>query len=69
MLLTKQDVIKAASIFLIDTDRRVYFKVIDYTDNPLAPERIAYKLYFWNITGKRNKFIYYPNTVGFQGLR
>jgi len=70
MILNKDDVIEAAKqIFLIDTDRRIYFKVVDYSDNPMAPEQIAYKFYFWDITGQREKFMYYPNTVGFQGLR
>lgn len=68
-MLNKQDVIKAASIFLIDTSKRVYFKVIDYSNNPLAPEKVAYKIYFWDLAGSRKKFVYYPNTVGFQGLK
>ena len=68
-LLTKQDVMKAASIFLIDTERSVYFKVVDYTGNPFAPEQTAYKIYFWDIMGQRKKFAYYPKTLGFQMIK
>ncbi|MCP3681521.1 MAG: hypothetical protein GY861_02430 [bacterium] len=69
-MLTKQQVLDAAKeLFLVDTDRRVYFKVVDYSGNPVAPEKTAYRLYFWDIFGKRNKFTYYPNTVGFQSRR
>ena len=70
MTLTKEQVLNAAKeIFLVDDSRRVYFKVVDYSENPIAPENTAYRLYFWDISGKRNKFTYYPNTVGFQSRR
>ena len=70
MELTKLQVLEAAKeVFLVDDTRRVYFKVIDYSDNPIAPESTAYRIYFWDVLGKRNKFTYYPNTVGFQSRR
>jgi len=70
MPLTKEQVLDAAKeLFMVDDNRRIYFKVVDYSDNPVAPEKVAYRLYFWDILGKRNKFTYYPNTVGFQSRR
>ena len=71
MKLTKQDVIEIAKErnHLIDETRRIYFKEQDYTDNPIAPENTSYRFYYWDISGKRQKFNFWPTTVGFQGLR
>lgn len=68
MLTEEQVTEKANLIFLIDYSKRRYFKVLDYSDNPLAPEKTAYKLHFTDLLGNRKKVIYYPNTVGFQSL-
>ncbi len=70
-MLTKQDVIQAAKDrnHFIDESRRIYFKVIDHSDNVIAPEDTAYRFYYWDIFGKRQKFSFYPNTVGFQSRR
>lgn len=68
--LTKRDVlIEASELFLIDETRRIYFKECIYFNNPLAPEAVAYRFYFWDISGKRRKFTFYPDTVGFQEMR
>ena len=42
-------------------------KVIDYRENPLAPEQFAYSI-SWEcqFSGNRGSAIYYPNTVGLQ---
>ena len=70
-LLTKQDVMQAAKEVnhFIDESRRIYFKVMDYSENCVAPEDTAYRFYYWDIFGKRQKFTYYPKTVGFQSRR
>ena len=70
-MLTKQDVIDAAKDrnHLIDETRRIYFKECIYFNNPLAPEVVAYRFYYWDIFGKRQKFTFWPHSVGFQGMR
>lgn len=71
MKFTKQEVICIAKDrgHFIDESRRIYFKECDYTGNCIAPENTSYKLYYWDIFGKRHKYNFWPNTVGFQGLR
>jgi hypothetical protein len=49
-----------------DPGARIVFKEVDYSNNPLAPEKTCYKISF-NARGVRVKFAIYPNTVGFQG--
>ena len=69
-MLDKNDVLQAAKlVFLVDDTRRTYLKVVDYSNNPIAPEKVAYKFYFYNLMGQREKTMYWPNTVGFQVLR
>ena len=70
-MLTKDDIIQAAKDrnHFIDESRMAYFKPVDYSNNPLAPESVAYRFYYWDIFGKRQKFTFWPNTVGFQGMR
>jgi hypothetical protein len=69
--LTKQDVVSAAKDrnHLIDESRRIYFKEVDHSDNCIAPEITSYYLYYWDILGKRQKFNFWPETVGFQSRR
>ena len=40
-------------------------KKIDYSNNILSPEKVAYKIYF-TLYGVNKRFCFYPNTVGFQ---
>jgi len=47
---------------------RVTMKVIDNKENPLAPERYCYKVYFTNATGGRSRLAVWPETVGYQGF-
>lgn len=50
-----------------DVSGNLRVKVIDYRDNPVAPEKYAYSLSWTCIfSGKREKCIYYPNTYGMQ---
>ncbi|QVW04291.1 hypothetical protein 2017MatK_0115 [Vibrio phage ICP1] len=52
-MLSKQDAIDAAKDrnHMIDESRMIYFKPVDYSDNPIAPEQTAYRLYYWDIFG------------------
>lgn len=43
-------------------------KEVDYSENPLAPEKTAYFVTFRSF-GKLIKLAYYPSTVGFQGRK
>jgi len=68
-MLTKDQVIKKAKeLYLIDESKRIILKIMDYKNNPFAPENTGYKLHFTDLLGNRKKVIYYPNTVGFQSL-
>ena len=50
-----------------DVSGNLRVRVIDYSENPLAPEKYAYSLSWACIfSGKRAKCIYYPNTYGMQ---
>jgi len=42
-------------------------KKVDYSNNILSPEKIAYKIYF-TLYGVNKRFSFYPNTVGFQAF-
>lgn len=69
--LTKQELITIIDRNLglgLKHSERVIVKVVDYSDNPIAPEKYAYKV-FYTQYGKRQKFIYFPNTVGRQYLK
>lgn len=50
-----------------DVSNNLRVRVIDYSDNPLAPEKYAYSL-SWTcaFSGNRTRCIYYPNTYGIQ---
>lgn len=52
----------------LDVSVRFRMRVRDYTENAFAPEQYAYAI-SWECqyTGKRDKCVYYPNTVGMQG--
>jgi hypothetical protein len=68
--LTKTEVIQAYNdVYGISLKGvRVTFKVIDYSTNPIAPEKVAYRLFFTcPISNRKVKTTYYPLTVGFQG--
>lgn len=71
MKLTKQEIVKRIQE---STGRYVgnglIVKVVDYSNNPLAPEPIAYKLsWICMFSGKRERCMYYPNTVGLQSCK
>jgi hypothetical protein len=65
-MLTKEQVISELSKFDLIGKGRIVFKVLDYSDNTLAPEKVAYRIHYTSYTGERRKATYYPNTVGFQ---
>jgi len=69
---TKQEILDAFSKrYGVDISKhatgRVTVKTIDYSNNPLAPEKTAYKIYF-TLWGNKNRFSFYPNTVGYQAF-
>lgn len=66
MILTKEEVIKELEKITILEKGQIIFKVIDYRQNHLAPEKVAYQLHYTDSHGKRHRVVYYPNTFGFQ---
>jgi hypothetical protein len=65
-MLTKEQVIKELSKFDTLGEGRIVFKVLDYSENRFAPEKVAYRVHYSNYLGQRRKVTYYPNSVGFQ---
>jgi hypothetical protein len=65
-MLTKEQVIKELSKFDTLGEGRIVFKVLDYSENRFAPEKVAYRVHYSNYMGQRRKVTYYPNSVGFQ---
>jgi len=57
---------KAYGVDLTKFAKSIRVKVIDHDVNKLAPERYCYKISF-TLFGKRSKFGFWPNTVGYQG--
>lgn len=65
-MLTKEQVIQELSKFDTLGEGRIVFKVLDYSENRFAPEKVAYRVHYSNYLGQRRKVTYYPNSVGFQ---
>ncbi len=65
-MLNRDQVVKELEKFEINGISKVVFKVIDYSDNRFAPEKIAYRVFYTDWLGNRRKVTYYPNTIGFQ---
>nr|CAK6604221.1 unknown function [Klebsiella phage vB_Kpn_K82P1] len=63
-MLQRTEILKALSERYISPEG-VRVRVIDYTGNPLAPEKVAYRITFTSL-GQKRKVTYWPNTVGFQ---
>lgn len=68
-MLTKEQVIEELRKYDILGEGRIMFKVIDYSQNGMAPEKVAYSVCYSDYVGNRRKAVYYPNTVGFQWSR
>lgn len=66
-ILTRKEILEALKGVSIDA-QGVRIKVLDYTNNPLAPEKVAYSITYKEF-GVSRKVVYYPNTVGFQFVR
>lgn len=67
--LTKQEVIQQFSDrYGMDISDKLRFKVCDHSNNPLAPEKYCYKLYFNQKWIGRQRLVYWPNSVGMQGF-
>ena len=56
---------KAYGIDVLKFAQSIRVKVIDHDGNNFAPERYCYKISF-TLFGKRSKFGFWPNTVGYQ---
>lgn len=65
-MLSKEQVIQELSKFDTLGEGRIVFKVLDYSENRFAPEKVAYRVHYSNYMGQRRKVTYYPNSVGFQ---
>lgn len=65
-MLTKEQVIEELSKFDTLGEGRIVFKVLDYSENRFAPEKVAYRVHYSNYMGQRRKVTYYPNSAGFQ---
>lgn len=63
-MLQRTEILKALSERYIAPER-VRVRVMDYAGNPLAPEKVAYRITFTSL-GRKYKVTYWPNTVGFQ---
>lgn len=52
----------------LDVSVKFQMRVVDYAGNTWAPEQYGYSI-SWECqyTGKRDRCMYYPNTVGMQG--
>ena len=66
MILTKEQVLEELRKHDILGEGRVVFKVLDYSENRLAPEKVAYRICYSDFAGRRRKATYYPKSVGFQ---
>lgn len=66
-VLTRKEILEALKGVSIDA-QGVRVKVLDYNNNPLAPEKVAYSITYKEF-GVSRKVVYYPNTVGFQFVR
>ena len=64
--LTKEQVLAELGKYDILGNGKVIFKVLDYSQNPLSPNPVAYRVHYTNFAGQRRKVTYYPGTVGFQ---
>lgn len=63
-MLQRTEILKALNERYI-LPEKVRIRVIDYANNPLAPEDKAYRITFTSL-GQKRKVTYWPNTVGFQ---
>jgi hypothetical protein len=52
-------------VAIVDTDK-IIIKELDYSNNPLSPVEIAYRVHFTSL-GKRRKVTYFGENIGFQG--
>lgn len=68
ILLTKDQIIdKIMQKYGYDASNGLVLRYLDYRDNALAPEKFAYGISYINyLTGKREKWTYWPNSAGLQ---
>lgn len=51
---------------IVDEDKKIIIKKLDYSDNPFSPVETAYRVYYTSI-GKRSNSTYFGENLGFQG--
>lgn len=57
-------------IAIIDKNKRIIIKELDYSDNPIAPCKVAYLVTFCEVyKTKRSKCVYWNDAIGFQFKR
>lgn len=65
--MTKSEIIAYMSKKGIDVSNKLRVRVVDHSESLLAPEKVCYKCYYTCIiTGDRERFSLWPNTVGYQ---
>ena len=65
--LTRKQVIAAIlETYGIDISQGLRLKIDDHTNNPLAPETYCYKISYNQKWSGRQRFAWWPNTVGRQ---
>jgi hypothetical protein len=68
-VLTRQDVIDQwRDRYGIDITPGLRFKVRCHEGNRFAPEPVSYYVSFMGMGNKRERYGYWPNSVGFQGM-
>ena len=51
---------------IVDEDKKIIIKKLDYSNNPLSPADTAYRVYYSSM-GKRKRLTYFGEDLGFQG--
>lgn len=64
---TKKELIKKLKACrIVDTNPNIIIKSLDYSNNPLSPVSIAYRVFYTSL-GRRVKCTYFGDGLGFQG--
>ena len=69
-LLTRDQIIDSLEKKGEKVSDNLILRFLDYRDNPMAPESFAYSVSFKHaFLGRREKAIFWPNSVGLQYTR
>jgi hypothetical protein len=64
--MTRTELIENLSKVDIIGKGRIIIKELDYTNNPLAPEKKAWSVCYADATGNRRRAVYHGERFGFQ---